>query len=68
MVYEILFLNRNFIMSTSKSLGLDLDILKRISRDKLIRILEEASGPKDFIIDSNLMKLMDRIADLEVLR
>ncbi|KAL7635067.1 UNVERIFIED_CONTAM: hypothetical protein RMT77_014052 [Armadillidium vulgare] len=55
-------------MAQCKGFGLDLEILKRLSRDKLIRILEEASGPKELIIDGDLVKLLDRIADANILR
>ena len=54
-------------MARKKS-NLDLEILKRFSCDRLIRILEEASGKKDLIIDGDLFKMLDRIADAKTLR
>ncbi|CAL4065755.1 unnamed protein product, partial [Meganyctiphanes norvegica] len=55
-------------MSQSGSLGLDVEILKRLSCDHLVRILEDAPGAKDMVIDPDLMKLLDRIADAKTLR
>ena len=51
-----------------KKLSLDLEVLKRFSCDRLIRILEDASGKKDVVIDGDLMKMLDRIADAKILR
>ncbi|XP_076050358.1 vacuolar protein sorting-associated protein 33B-like [Oratosquilla oratoria] len=52
----------------SRSLGLDVEVLRQLSRDHLIRLLEEAPGSKDLILDVDLMKLLDRIADAQILR
>lgn len=55
-------------MSQPQSLGLDVEILRRLSRDRLVRVLEDAPGSKDLIIDGDLMKMFDRIAGASVLR
>lgn len=55
-------------MSQPQSLGLDVEILRRLSRDRLVRVLEDAPGSKDLIIDGDLMKMCDRIAGASVLR
>ena len=55
-------------MSRSGSLGLDLEILRRLSSDRLVRVLEDAPGAKDLIIDGELMKLLDRIAGATLLK
>ena len=55
-------------MSAPQSLGLDVEILGRLSRDRLVRVLEDAPGAKDLIIDGDLMKMLDRIAGATLLR
>lgn len=55
-------------MSRSGSLGLDVEILRRLSSDRLVRVLEDAPGAKDLIIDGELMKMLDRIAGATLLR
>ncbi|KAK4308537.1 hypothetical protein Pmani_019775 [Petrolisthes manimaculis] len=55
-------------MSEPQSLGLDVEILRRLSRDRLVRVLEDAPGSKDLIIDGDLMKMFDRIAGTSLLR
>ena len=50
------------------NLGLDFEILRRLSRDRLIRVLEDAPGQKDLVIDGELLKLLDRIAGATLLR
>ncbi|KAG0720666.1 Vacuolar protein sorting-associated protein 33B [Chionoecetes opilio] len=55
-------------MSTPQSLGLDVEILRRLSCDRLVRVLEDAPGAKDLIIDGDLMKMLDRIAGATLLR
>lgn len=55
-------------MSQPRTLGLDVEILRRLSSDRLVRILEDAPGAKDLIIDGDLMKMLDRIAGATLLR
>ncbi|KAK8405165.1 hypothetical protein O3P69_001616 [Scylla paramamosain] len=55
-------------MSPPQSLGLDVEILRRLSSDRLVRVLEDAPGAKDLIIDGDLMKMLDRIAGATLLR
>ncbi|ROT67130.1 putative vacuolar protein sorting-associated protein 33B-like [Penaeus vannamei] len=55
-------------MSRTGSLGLDLEILRRLNRDRLVRVLEDAPGSKDLVIDSELLKMLDRIAGATLLR
>ncbi|XP_045594661.1 vacuolar protein sorting-associated protein 33B isoform X2 [Procambarus clarkii] len=55
-------------MSQPQSLGLDVEILRRLSRDRLVRVLEDAPGAKDLIIDGDLMKMLDRISGATLLR
>lgn len=55
-------------MSPSQGLGLDVEILRRLSSDRLVRVLEDAPGAKDLILDGDLMKLLDRIAGATLLR
>ncbi|XP_050716266.1 vacuolar protein sorting-associated protein 33B-like isoform X2 [Eriocheir sinensis] len=55
-------------MSPPQGLGLDVEILRRLSSDRLVRVLEDAPGAKDLILDGDLMKLLDRIAGATLLR
>lgn len=55
-------------MTPPQSLGLDVEILRRLSSDRLVRVLEDAPGAKDLIIDGDLMKMLDRIAGATLLR
>ncbi|KAK7065500.1 putative STXBP unc-18 S1 [Halocaridina rubra] len=55
-------------MARSGSLGLDVEILRRLNSDRLVRVLEDAPGAKDLIIDGDLMKMLDRIAGATLLR
>ncbi|KAK8729847.1 hypothetical protein OTU49_008354 [Cherax quadricarinatus] len=55
-------------MSQPQSLGIDVEILRRLSRNRLVRVLEDAPGAKDLIIDGDLMKMLDRISGATLLR
>ncbi|XP_047498361.1 vacuolar protein sorting-associated protein 33B-like [Penaeus chinensis] len=55
-------------MSRTGSLGLDVEILRRLNRDRLVRVLEDAPGSKDLVIDGDLLKMLDRIAGATLLR
>lgn len=55
-------------MSQPRTLGLDVEILRRLSCNRLVRVLEDAPGAKDLIIDGDLMKMLDRIAGATLLR
>ncbi|KAG7157717.1 Vacuolar protein sorting-associated protein 33B-like [Homarus americanus] len=55
-------------MSEPRTLGLDVEILRRLSSDRLVRVLEDAPGAKDLIIDGDLMKMLDRISGATLLR
>ncbi|KAM8972766.1 vacuolar protein sorting-associated protein 33B [Pelodytes ibericus] len=46
----------------------DFTILKRLARDQLIYILEQLPGRKDLLIEPDLMSLLDRIANVSILK
>lgn len=45
-----------------------LSALREISQLRLINILNQIPGKKDLIIDASLMKALDRITGISVLR
>lgn len=55
-------------MAPPQVLGLNVEMLRRVSSDRLVRVLEDAPGAKDLILDGDLMKLLDRIAGASLLR
>ncbi|KAG8440615.1 hypothetical protein GDO86_006385 [Hymenochirus boettgeri] len=46
----------------------DFTVLKRLSRDQLIYILEQLPGKKDLFIEPDLMSPLDRIANVSILK
>lgn len=52
-------------MSARKS---DLKILQRLVRDQVIRVLETFAGEKDLVIESELLRVLDRVMKASVLK